>query len=128
MLRSLRERKVVVAHDKLDRIATLATAEAVKGLALRVHIEARRLFIVKRTQREVIHPSALQREIPLDQLDDIRLVEDLLDRFLGNNGHSRRGTQRDLFIKPTLLIPISNPVEWWRQTGPMLKGIFFGKF
>jgi hypothetical protein len=26
------------------------------------------------------------------------------------------------------LIPISNPVEWWRQTGPMLKGIFFGKF
>jgi hypothetical protein len=46
----------------------------VKYLASRIDVEARGLFVVKRTNRDSVHAGPLEREIAFDQLDDISLV------------------------------------------------------
>ena len=73
---------MLIFHDELDDIPAGMAAEAVINAAHGVHVEARGLLIVERTEGAEIRPGPLQGEISPDDLDDvIRLDHPLLGFF-----------------------------------------------
>ncbi len=53
-------RDLLMLHDKMYGITTLATTEAFENAFGRRHGKRRRFFVVERTQTEQIHPAFLQ--------------------------------------------------------------------
>ena len=73
---------VVDLFDKADGISGCLTAEAVKALGVRVHIEGRRFFAVKGAQTAVQTSLALELHIAAHQLHNVGAAGKLLDVFV----------------------------------------------
>ena len=65
-------------HHKVEDIAALATPEAVKNLAHRMHVERRRLLRMERTKPAEILPGLLKLEVFPHHADNVRLLLHLL--------------------------------------------------
>ena len=78
---------VLVLHDKAEDRPADATAEAVKGLPLRVDVKGRRFFLMKRAERLEIGARSAQRKIGADHLGDIIRSGDLFDGLVWNGSH-----------------------------------------
>ena len=75
-----RELQALDRHDEVDRVAVLAAAEAVieaLGLGDR---ERGRLFLVERTQAQVLAAAPGQADVPPDQLDQRQARLELVER------------------------------------------------
>ena len=73
---------VVDLFDKADGISGCLTTEAVKALGVRVHIEGRCFFAVKRAQTAVQTSLALELHIAAHQFHDVGAAGKLLDVFV----------------------------------------------
>ena len=73
---------IVDLFDKADGISGCLTAEAVKALGVRVHIEGRRFFAVKGAQTAVQPSLALELHIAAHQFHDVGAAGELLDVFV----------------------------------------------
>ena len=73
---------VVDLFDKADGISGCLTAEAVKALGVRVHIEGRCFFAVKGAQTAVQTSLALELHIAAHQFHDVGAAGKLLDVFV----------------------------------------------
>ena len=73
---------IVDLLDKADGISGCLTAKTVKALGVRVHIEGRRFFAVKRAQTAVQPSLALELHIAAHQLHDVGAAGKLLDVFV----------------------------------------------
>ena len=78
---------MLIIHHEAENASPNAAAETVKRLPLRVYVERWGLFLVKGTERLKVHPSAPEREIPANHLDNVIGGCDLLDGFGGNRCH-----------------------------------------
>ncbi len=81
--------QIFVEHHEFNRIAPGITGEALEGLPTRRHVHTRLGIVMKRTKRFESRPGPFQWKIPLDELDDIRLLKHFLDFFLGNHAGGR---------------------------------------
>src|SRR5690606_38059203 len=81
-LDGLREAQVVVAHQKAERRAVRAAAEAVVEAFARADREGGRLLAVERAESLVVRARALQRYACADHLDHVRPGEQLVDERL----------------------------------------------
>ena len=79
---------IVDLFDKADGISGCLTAEAVKALGVRVHIEGRRFFAVKRAQAAVQPSLALELHIAAHQLHDVGAAGQFLNVFVWDHGFS----------------------------------------
>ena len=85
----VRKLEIVVGHEKADRGAVRAAAEAVIEALRRAHGERRRLLAVERAEAFVVAAGALQRDARADDLDDVGAAEQLVDEGLWDSpGHS----------------------------------------
>ena len=73
---------IVDLFDKADGVSGCLTAEAVKALGVRVHIEGRRFFAVKGAQTAVQPSLALELHIAAHQLHNVGAAGKLLDVFV----------------------------------------------
>ena len=73
---------IVNLFDKADGISGCLTAEAVKALSVRVHIEGRRFFAVKGAQTAVQPSLALELHIAAHQLHNVGAAGKFLDVFV----------------------------------------------
>ena len=87
-LHRFREIDFLVQLEKLEHVAAGAAAEAVKKSFLRIDVKRRRLLRMKRTQPLVGRPRTLQRNIVLDDLDDVGMKPEIVDELLGEEGHT----------------------------------------
>src|SRR6202041_3783969 len=76
------ELHLLVLHEKADRGAMRAAAEAVVELLVRTDPEGRRLLVVERTAGLELAPRLLQRNPCADDLDDIGTGDDFVDEGL----------------------------------------------
>ncbi len=75
--------------DQLDEgedVALALAAEAVPGLALRVHVEARAVLLVERAQAPEVLVPLRQAHVFLDDLDQVDLGFDLREGVVGRVG------------------------------------------
>ena len=81
----LHERALLDLGHEREHVTLFTTAEAVEELPRLVHVKGRRLLGVERTQA---HPArrarALQLDVPLDDLDDVRALTDVVNLFARN--------------------------------------------
>jgi hypothetical protein len=70
--------------DKCDNIASLATAKALVDSTLRVNVKRGCLFLVKRTQPEVVATCMTQLYILAYHVNDVRPRSHFFDDMLGN--------------------------------------------
>jgi len=78
---------VLIIHDEAENASPHPAAETVKRLPLRVYVERRGLFLVKRTERLKVHTGAPEREIRANHVNDVVGGRDLLYGFGGNRCH-----------------------------------------
>ena len=74
----------VVVHQKADRAAVRATAEAVVELLGRTDRERRRALVVERAARAPVAPGLAQWHALLDHLDDVDACEQFVDELGGD--------------------------------------------
>ena len=87
-----RKRVSLMFDQEVDCAPRFFAAEAVEEAAVRVHVEARRLLLVERTQAHERAPAALQRRYCLlDDRKDVRPFTNERDRLLGD--HSDLGAR-----------------------------------
>src|ERR1700722_18027345 len=77
---SIRKFDVLVFLDECENIAAFVAAEAMENLLLRIDVETRGLFLVKRAQRSEVRPGALQRDIGANDIHDVAGRTYLLER------------------------------------------------
>ena len=65
------KRLAAVLHQEADGRAVRAAAEAVVELLRRAHRERRRLLAVERAARLVVRPGLLERDVAVDDVDDV---------------------------------------------------------
>ena len=65
------EADVLVFLDEGEHVAALVAAEAVENLLVRIDVEARRLFLVKRAERGEVRAGLFQRQIRADDIHDV---------------------------------------------------------
>ena len=82
------EADIFVFFDERKNVAAFMAAEAMKNLAVRVDVEAGRLFLVKRTEGGEIGSGAFELEIGADDVDDVTGVADAFESCLGETGHA----------------------------------------
>jgi len=73
----LREVNVLVFLDEGEHVAALMTAEAMEDLAMGVDVEARRLLLVKRAERDEVGSGSLERQVRPDHIHDVAGSADL---------------------------------------------------
>ena len=78
------ELQVRVFHQESDRGAVGAAAEAVVELLVRDYGERGRLLVVERTARLVFLAGALERDVVLDDLDDVGRRDEVVYEGLGD--------------------------------------------
>ena len=86
-VRRILEADLLVELEELEDVPAGTTAKAVKEAALRVHLKRGRLLAVKGTQSLVVFPGALQRDVLLDDLHDVRLQAEVVDEALWKKAH-----------------------------------------
>jgi hypothetical protein len=82
------KREIFVFANKRNDIAALVAAEAMENLPMRIDIEARGLFPMKRTERDKSAPGAFQRQNRADHVHDIARGANLLQSCRRNKSHA----------------------------------------
>ena len=78
------ENRASVLLDEGDGIAAFFTAETMEVTVI-VHVERRGFLVVEGAQALVgVAAGGLELNVPLDELDDVDPVSDLLERFRGD--------------------------------------------
>ena len=86
------EADVLVFLDEGEHVAALVAAEAMEDLLVRIDVEARRLFLMKRAERGEVRAGFFQRQIRADDVHDVAGGADLLAGRGGKeSGHAKRG-------------------------------------
>ena len=75
---------------ELDRVAGRVTAEAMIEAALRVHVEARRLLLVKGAEADEASTALRELHALADDLDDVRVAPHAVESLLRDQGRSIR--------------------------------------
>src|SRR5258706_2318202 len=76
-------------HQESDGVAMRAASEAVVELLGRAHREGRRLFVVERTEPEVIHARFLQLHVARNHVDDVDAYQKILLERLGDQAEKK---------------------------------------
>lgn len=76
-----------VVHEKAERRAMGAAAEAVKELLHGAYAEGRGFFVVERTAGHEFPPLLLERYALVDHLDDVDAAYQLVNETLWNARH-----------------------------------------
>jgi hypothetical protein len=79
------KRLAPILHQEADRRSVRAAAEAVIELLGRTDRERGRLLAMERTAGLVIRPGLLQRDVPVDQIDDVDPGKQRLDEIIRNH-------------------------------------------
>ena len=82
------EADLLVQLEELEDVAADAAAEAVEESLVRVDVKRRRLLPVKRTEPLVGRAGALQRDVLLHDLHDVRLQAQVVDELLRKQTHT----------------------------------------
>ena len=80
----LDELQVRIVHQEPDRGAVRPATEAMIELLVRNHGERRRLLVVERAARLVLLAGALERDVVLDDLDDVGRRDEVVYEGLGD--------------------------------------------
>jgi hypothetical protein len=72
-----------VEFEELEHVAADAAAEAVEVALVAVDVERRRLLAVERAEALVGGASLLERDVVLDDDDDVGVVLEVVDELLG---------------------------------------------
>ena len=80
---------LLVQLEELEHVAAGAASEAVEEPLFRMHLKRRRLLGVERAEPLVRRPRALQRDVLLHNLQDVRLQAEVVDELLGEQTHTR---------------------------------------
>ena len=86
----LDEGDVLVVLDEAEDVAALVAAEAMEDLLRGVHVEARRLLLMERAERDEVGAGALERQVSADDIDDVARGADLFAEVVGEERQSRR--------------------------------------
>ena len=76
----------LVFHNKAQRRAVGTAAEAVVKLLAGAYRKRRRFFFVKRAAGHVVGTAFFQRHLLVDNIDNIYLAEQLVDKVTGDHG------------------------------------------
>src|SRR5574339_902136 len=99
LLDRLDEIEMVVLHQKTDSCTVRAATEAMIELLGGTDAEGGGLLVVKRAAGDVIAPSLFQGDACVNDLDDIRAGEEIIDEVLRDpacHGPSNRVTVEEL--------------------------------
>jgi hypothetical protein len=83
VLDGLRKVDVLVVHDEAEGVAAGAAAEAVVELLLGIDAEGGGLFVVEGAARAVVLAGFLELHAPVDDVDDVDAIEQVIDEGLG---------------------------------------------
>ena len=96
------KRQLFVLHQKAQRRAMRAAAEAVIELLVRAHPEGGGFLVVERTAGFVFAPGFLERYPAADDFNNIGARDQLIDKGLWNAaGHGPQADRRALIRTPT---------------------------
>jgi hypothetical protein len=77
-----------VKLEKLEHVAAQVAAETVEEPLLGIDGEGWRFFRMEGTETFVFRPRALQRDVLLHDLQDVRLETEIIDKSLGKQTHT----------------------------------------
>ena len=94
LLHRLDERQALQQHQELEGISTGLASEAVEDVLVWDDVEGGGLLLMERTQPLVGLAEAIERDMLLDDSDDVDAVADLIDGLARNAPHGRSSRPR----------------------------------